>query len=530
MLARKSALIVLVNVLGGVLGLVALKFIALTGTEPIGRVGFALAIVGPFELIGDLGFNRAYLKRVSEGKDLATAKATFRRLKLILIAAMVLVVLTALFVWTELLGRPLVDVSAPLIGVALLYAALRALVTVPNLLFDARRETAKSQLAVFAEHVVRVPAVVLASLLFYAGAKGQGPLVAFPPAWTAYAAAHIDVLLGLTYALGAAATLGVGLWLGRHYPSGHPSRAFAADMWRFGRPLLLVSIVAALASYVDRQAIGFFGSPTTFDGATEVGYYFTAQRMTLILQTVPLAVSTLLLPTVSERHAALDRAEVLRVTTAAERYTTLFVAPAIVFFAVIPGPIINVFLSAAFRPAAPTLALLSIYALILGLFNLHVSLLAGMDQPRLQARSAFIAFVLNAALVLLLVPDHGWHLFVPIRGAVGAALATILAFSASLAYLMFHAWRLAGKRPSLHVLVQLGIAALLAIVLRASLRLHVPARAFELPLYAAAFFLAYVALLFATRQLTADELRTFWHAVDPRRFSKYVRDELRSRP
>src|SRR5437867_1380277 len=134
MLARKSALIVLVNLLGGALGVVALKAVALyipDAPETIGHVGLALAIVGPFELIGDLGFNRAYLKRVSEGKDPATAKATFRLVKAILVSAMIAAVSLALLVWALVLGHRIVDTSVASIYIALAYACIRAFITVP---------------------------------------------------------------------------------------------------------------------------------------------------------------------------------------------------------------------------------------------------------------------------------------------------------------------------------------------------------------------------------------------------------------
>jgi len=525
MLARKSALIVFVNVLGGLLGIVALKFIALTGTRAFGSVGFALAIVGPFELLGDLGFNRAYLKRVSEGKDPKVAKATFRLVKLVLVCAMICAVSIALYVWIAVLGHRLVDVSVTLIAIALAYSTVRALSTIPNLLFDARRETAKTQISMFAEHLVRVPTVVAASLLIYAGIEGKGPLVNAPPALLDYARSHASELLALTYVLGATATLIVAFALSRHYAASRPSAAFAREMWRFGRPLLLVGIVAAIASYMDRIVIGYY-----FEGGTEVGYYFATQRITTILQIVPLAASTLLLPTVSERHAALDSPAVLRFTDLAERYTTMFVAPALVCLALLAGPIVNVLLTAEYGPAAPVLVLLAAYTFVLGLYNLHVSLLAGMDRPGVQARSALIAFLLNALLVLYLVPDRGLHFIVPLRGAVGAALATLLAFTAALLYLVVQARRIAHKPPNRHVLLQLLVAGALALPAYGIERLLQPAHAWQLLLFSAVYFAAYVVALRLTRLLSAEEVAHFAHAVDPRKLLGYIRHELRSRP
>ena len=85
MIARKSVFIIGLHLLSGALGYVGLKFIALYMTPyEYGIIGFAYGLVALFSFVGNLGFNQAHIKRVSEGKNLATCIATFSTIKIVL--------------------------------------------------------------------------------------------------------------------------------------------------------------------------------------------------------------------------------------------------------------------------------------------------------------------------------------------------------------------------------------------------------------------------------------------------------------
>ncbi|HHH80248.1 MAG TPA: flippase, partial [Thermoplasmatales archaeon] len=77
MIARKSALIIFTQIINALLGYTALKFIALY-MQPweYGVIGFAYGFVALFSVFGNLGFNAAHVKRVSEGKDLGKCVGT----------------------------------------------------------------------------------------------------------------------------------------------------------------------------------------------------------------------------------------------------------------------------------------------------------------------------------------------------------------------------------------------------------------------------------------------------------------------
>ena len=100
MIARKSALIILIQLLNGLIGFVGLKFIALY-MQPweYGVVGFAYGFVALFSIFGDLGFGAAHVKRISEGKDEGTCTATFAGIKLILTGILASAAILSIFIW-----------------------------------------------------------------------------------------------------------------------------------------------------------------------------------------------------------------------------------------------------------------------------------------------------------------------------------------------------------------------------------------------------------------------------------------------
>jgi O-antigen/teichoic acid export membrane protein len=524
MLARRSALVVLGNLVGAVLGWVILKFVTTYfGGGAFGSVGFALAIVGLFELFSDMGLTRAYVKRVSEGVSAADAYATFRQVKLALVALMAGLVGLSLFGWTVVLGRPILTTTVPVILVSLGYAVVRAWLPLRTGLFEAERQPAKIQAVSLAENIVRLPIIVVLSYLL-AASTNEGPWTGAPPEVTRWVSSHAAELLAATYLVGSLASFIVAWWLSRAVRPGAPSPELRRRLWRFATPIFLAVIAGTLSGYLDRVAVGFYGDDL------QVAYYCGAQRLTSVLQFIPIAVSLILFPTISERHGAGDAGGARALADVAERWSTFFVAPTIFFFLYLHRPIINVFMTVEFQPAAPVLVLLAAYALVLGLYYIHLSLLGGIDAPGVQARAALLALSVNLVLLYVLVPDRGFHFIVPVRYAVGAALSTLVAFTVALLYLLVQAWRVAGKRPSPHVPIQLAVALVLGYLMSLVASWWEPVRWWQLGIFAAGYFVVYAATLVAVRELPEAELRVFLNAVNPAQLLRHVREELRQRP
>ena len=84
---------------------------------------------------------------------------------------------------------------------------------------------------------------------------------------------------------------------------------------------MLLPVTSVISLNVDKVMLGYFW---TFK---EVGYYFSVQRITTLLLAIPMAVGTVLFPTISEYHARDNLKGIKEVTHSAERYISMVAIP-----------------------------------------------------------------------------------------------------------------------------------------------------------------------------------------------------------
>ena len=98
-LARKSTLGFTSNTTITLFGLVSLVVVKrFMGYEAVGMIAFSLAFCQMFAIVGDLGFTKAHLKRVSEGLDQGMCNATLLTVKFFLTIVMGTCILTVVLV------------------------------------------------------------------------------------------------------------------------------------------------------------------------------------------------------------------------------------------------------------------------------------------------------------------------------------------------------------------------------------------------------------------------------------------------
>ena len=102
MIARKSLLIVSAHFVTRFVGWIGLVILARSwgggvAPEALGNIAFAMSFLALFNIIADLGFSRAHVKRISEGKDLGTCIGTYATIKLLLTGLMVTIVFLVVF-------------------------------------------------------------------------------------------------------------------------------------------------------------------------------------------------------------------------------------------------------------------------------------------------------------------------------------------------------------------------------------------------------------------------------------------------
>jgi O-antigen/teichoic acid export membrane protein len=169
MIARKSLLIVIAQFLTRSLGWVGLVVLAkLWGgfaPEALGVIGFAMSFVGVFNIVADLGFGQAHVKRISEGKDLGTCIGTFFTIKMVLTGAMVAIILLAMFILENVLHQGFHDATKQsVVFVFLIYYVFLSIQQIASYTFNGKGEIAKMQITSIFENIVKVPLMILVAL------------------------------------------------------------------------------------------------------------------------------------------------------------------------------------------------------------------------------------------------------------------------------------------------------------------------------------------------------------------------------
>ena len=261
------------------------------GADVYGSVSWAMAFVATFNSLADLGFGAAHVKRVSEGKDIDDCVSTYSILKIVLTAVMVISVLTSILIWASFTGEWYSSTTYEVIVLFILYYVFYDIAGIATATFDAKVETASTQLSVFMDPIVRIPLVVFVSI----------------NRMSTVHLAYAYVLAGLAVAI-------VSLVLLSRKKLYFCRPTLIKSYLAFAFPIALVSVMGAISGNADRLLIGLFWSDA------QVGYYTASQSFLGLFAVIGTAVSTLAFPTFSKFHAEGKLEEIREKTRAAERY------------------------------------------------------------------------------------------------------------------------------------------------------------------------------------------------------------------
>jgi O-antigen/teichoic acid export membrane protein len=540
MLSRKSALVVAVNILSAFVGWIGLVVIARLwgGFAPtaIGVIGFGMAFVGLFNVIADLGFSAAHVKRISEGKDLGECIGTYATIKILLTGIMVAFVIGGIAIWKYVLHNEFFDATKEsVIYIFILYYIFTNLALIALQTFIGRKEIAKVEVPMAFEPFVRVPLMILVALAGVTGiatiAPELGIDVICPVTWPAFilpiqkfVAAHAVGALAMSYATGIGAVFLVATWLLRKYPIKRYNKELAKNYLVFALPVMLLAITSVISLNVDKVMLGYFW---TFK---EVGYYFSVQRITLLLLAIPTAVGTVLFPTISEYHARNNVAGIKEVTHSAERYISMVAIPLITIVVIFPAPIINIVLSSAFLPAASTLAMLAIYVFILSLTRPFSSLIIGINRPDIAAKIGVGICIVNIGLNYLFIPEWGLLSPLGIYGPVGAATATALSQLVGFIGLRVAAMRLTGIKVMQTSTPRHIVAGVVMGIGLYYLNSLIPlVRWYHLIGFALVGIAVYIGVLVIIREFKKRDLKFFLDLAQPAGMFEYIKSELRGK-
>ena len=502
MIARKSALIVVTQFANGILGFVALKFIS-KFMQPweYGVVGFAYGFVAIFSIFGNLGFNAAHIKRISEGKDMGNCIATYAIIKTFLTALLALAVILSIAIWRYIMHRGFESpVNEKAIYIMLSYFALATLSSVMISTFNARKEIAKARIPYSTFILVRVLATIFVAY------NGLGPLA-----------------LAYAYLIGEIFRFALAFIFFRGYPVGKPSLEYFKSYVAFARPMAIASASWLIMTNIDKVFIQLFWS------ATQVGEYFAVFNLSRFVILFASSLGILLLPTVSEHHARNDMPAIKKVIEQSERYLSMIVFPVVITMIFLAKPIIHMLLSDKYMPALPVLQILPLFVLFDALSRPYQSQLQGMNMPQYSRNMIFMMMSINALLNLLLIPKDIKSIGVKLfgMGIKGAAVATVAAYLMGLIYIRIASWRVTGIMGSKRLLYHLFAAIVMGFTLH-WLQDIIKIRLWYHLIFAAFIgVMIYFAVLAMLREFKREDFDFFMDALNIKKMMKYIRDEIK---
>lgn len=528
LLGRKTSLVILNSLVGAILGFAALKAVALyMGVEVYGRYAFALGLSGVFMFLSNLGFSKAHVKRVSEGRPLGDCIATFGVVSLLLTLLYAGLTLGGLALGTRVLGQQLYSTTETTLTFVILGRTLSILRRVANLTFQARLDTARSESIGFTASTTQSTAMIVIALLYAGATRREGPLydvlLEMTPGLASLIAQNGAELLGFAFLLSALVATPLGFYLlFRHYRLGRFDGDLFRDYLRYAVPLMFGIGVTAFGTDFDKAALGFFWSER------EAGLFTGVQRLMVVITMITGAVQALFFPAISERHAQDDEAGARRLTATTLRYLSMLLVPAAFGLTALARPAINIVLSAQWLAAAPILGVLAFATLLMGLAGPFNNVLYGFDRPKRAVALDVSRVVLKVALIGFFVPASIFSIpALGLRG-VGAALAILVAAAAHLALVGHQAQALVGRIEGLPRLLWHWVAgAIMAVVVwLVHTEVFALERWFHVPPFVLFGAALYFLLLFLMRELKREDVEFFWAALHPGDMGRYIRSEL----
>lgn len=192
------------------------------------------------------------------------------------------------------------------------------------------------------------------------------------------------------------------------YAPALPSSETLRSLWAFARYSIPAAIVGKAYNRLDVLLLGFLLTPTA------VGYYEVAFKLTLPATFLYAAITTSLMPKVSNLHS---REQAVRPDiTNALSYASLFAIPLFFGALALPTALVVTLYGPEYRPAAVLLVGLALYQVLGSQSQIYQATLHGLDLPNVGLRIDAVTLVLNTVTGVALIYAYG---------AIGAVIATV---------------------------------------------------------------------------------------------------------
>ncbi|HUL39026.1 MAG TPA: flippase [Methanomassiliicoccales archaeon] len=502
MIGRKSLLIVISKTISALLGYVG--FFLITRYLPktfFGEISYTMSLVALFFAFSDLGFATSHIKRISEGKDPDDCLSSYLVIKVLLVVGVVSAIFLSLWVWTGLMDRPLNDTSFQLVALFTLYFVFYNVAQIATATFDAHMKTAKTQISLISEMVIRLPLI-----LFFA-----------IPQENVFALAWAYVLGGLAVAVVAIFLLfREGLRLKRP--------TLMRSMAIFAMPLAFIVVLGVAIGNIDKVTLGFFWN------SEEVATYAAGQTVLNMLFVFGAALSTLLFPTFSRLHEDGDKESMKLMVRRGERYLSYIVTPIVCVFLIFPTLIAMVLAGPDYLSSAAVMQVLCLNVLILSLGSVYSTQIVALNRAKELVWLTVLQLGLLLLFLVLFVPSSFFQVPMLDLKAVGTAYAVLLSTLIVVVLYRIMVWRMIGlgfnRAMSFHLIAAfLSIGTLLAIQM-----VYSPTRWYDILLIWAASAGVFYLALYLMREMRENDIRYFLEVLSPVEMGRYLRSEFRKKP
>ncbi|MEM0155771.1 MAG: oligosaccharide flippase family protein [Thermoplasmataceae archaeon] len=507
MFSQRSAVLVFQNFIGAIFGYVGLFFITrFIGVQDYGFLAFAMGFAGTTSLIMDLGFTTANTKLQSEGENVAENTGTFLAIKLSLGILFVVLTLSVLFVWTDILHRGFESPVEYWAIIALVpYYFFNSLVGFTNSFYQAKLSASRIALPSMIEAVLRNSIFIFLGLAFYFNLPGHESI-------------NGAIELSLTYSFTYSIYFLLSFYLGRPWRIGRPSFSALRRYGILALPLAFSAVIGTVNGNIDKVIIQFFWQ------ATATGAFYADQKIVALISTLSGTVTVFFLPMLSRIHSRGSRENFSSSVKEYERFISIFTLPFVVLFIVYSVDIVNLF-SASYIRYSAILAILAVNTYFSVTLAPYSSALVARGKTPTLGILSLASVSANIVLNFILVPPILFGTRIFSLGVNGAAVSSLIVTLANYVILQTLLYRSHGAGFNVHLVKHLIPAAIeVAFLVTVEMITSVKDILILLPASIAGIAL-FTGVAVMMREISLKDLILFAKGLNPMKIGGRLKDE-----
>jgi stage V sporulation protein B len=271
------------------------------------------------------------------------------------------------------------------------------------------------------------------------------------------------------------------------------TKPLTKKLFSFALPIFIASLGFIVLEYIDTLAIAAFRT------LPEVGFYQAAQPIARLLWYFSGALSTVLLPMISEIWTKRERGALNSIMHFLTKFSFMLIIPAALVFIAFPDIVIRLIFGEGYLAGATALQILSVAAIVYTLFVILSVAIVGIGKSIVSVKAVGAMACLNLVGNLLLIPTYGIE---------GAAVAHFASYTLGFLLLLYYVRKFVKFTVPALSLLKTVIGGTLTLLLILGLK-----SILVLPPWPEAFVVMIPGLLFygvwilATKAITRNDLR-----------------------